>query len=61
MIVLSALFQQDSTIGGNVKHEKNSKLKSLGPRSVEILDSTPVLGRLKLGPQHTEQCGWMTQ
>jgi hypothetical protein len=65
VIMLSVLLhhhlEQDSIIIANIRHEKNSKSKSLGPCSTEILDSTPVLSiRLKLGPQHTKQCGRVT-
>lgn len=34
-------LEQDSIIGANIRHEKNSKSESLGPCSTEILDSTP--------------------
>lgn len=61
-VFLQHRLEQDSIISGNIRHEKNSRSKSPGPCCAEVLGSIPVLGiRLKLGPQHTKQCGRVTQ
>lgn len=50
-------LEQNNPIIGNTRHGRIQS-KSLGLCSVEILDSTLVLGKgLKLGPLHTEQRG----